>query len=116
MKPQLYIFVMFFEIYNLFYKFGVKTTRNFKGMKTLHYLRLCNHYFPLLVFSTRAKYASNLMTTASNTSTPISRAKFPSSKLSCCRTCSPVDTQGLARSVLQAMSCTPDHWLTKRAS
>ena len=26
------------------------------------------------------------MTTASNTSTPISRAKFPSSKLSCCRT------------------------------
>ena len=52
MKPQLYFFVILIEIYNLFYKFGVKTTRHFNGVKTL--------YFPLLVLSTRAKYASNL--------------------------------------------------------
>ena len=33
MKPQLYVFVIFIEIYILFYKFGVKTTRHFKEWK-----------------------------------------------------------------------------------
>ena len=33
MKPQLYIFVMFIEIYNLFYKFGVKITLILKEWK-----------------------------------------------------------------------------------